>query len=335
MRIFLITLLSLIGIFVIYVIYVVSIQVTNLEYSQNRVFSKELSLKKYSTYKFDYELSLMRNYEGKLFFVSWSKENYNKIFYCNIESISEIKSIELEFGDDEIIIGEFFLQDSFIEVFNALNSSFSKFDMNGKKISEYFFPFSVNRISKLDESNYIISGWEDNNENYPIYFKIYNSKENTIRNIIFDVPNFEKYSYMSGLILDGMYFGNENYFVNLPYSINKSLVFNEHGKFEKELDLIYKEIDFKFRNATNGEVYASPHNIDPNISGYLNSNNVFYLLSQDEYRNYFVDLYNIEENKYLNSFTIKEKENKPRYIFVSDNMLYILFTKDLIIYNIN
>lgn len=207
--------------------------------------------------------------------------------------------------------------------------------MNGKKISEYFFPFSVNRISKLDESNYIISGWEDNNENYPIYFKIYNSKENTIRNIIFDVPNFEKYSYMSGLILDGMYFGNENYFVNLPYSINKSLVFNEHGKFEKELDLIYKEIDFKFRNATNGEVYASPHNIDPNISGYLNSNNVFYLLSQDEYRNYFVDLYNIEENKYLNSFTIKEKENKPRYIFVSDNMLYILFTKDLIIYNIN
>ncbi len=330
----LLAVLCILSILIISLIFFSNKTVSEIEYSQDRVITSNSPLKNSNNFVFKNELSLMKIYNDKLYFVSWTENNYNKIFYSHVDSISNIHEIELEIDKEKIIIGEFFIHDSVIEVFNKKNYTLLEFNLKGVKKSEIKLPFDISRISKIDSTEYIISGWEKNNKRFPIYYKGYNAKQNITVDISLDDPYFKEYSYMSGLILDGMYFTNEEYSLSLPYSVSRAFVFNEKIKYQKSLDLIYKKIDFKFRNASNGDVYASPQNINPNISGFLNSSNIFYLLAHDGKKNYFIDLYNIEENEYLKSYSLANTK-EPRFIAMFENQLFILYRKELEIFNIN
>ena len=115
MRVVFLLLLTNLSIVIILVVYHYNNNNPVLEYSQNRIFySKSLNANK--SYKLKNNFSLMKKLNGILYFVSWEDNDYNKIYFSDIDSISDYSYIELNVNKDKILISEYFIQDSIIEV---------------------------------------------------------------------------------------------------------------------------------------------------------------------------------------------------------------------------
>jgi hypothetical protein len=127
----------------------------------------------------------------------------------------------------------------------------------------------------------------------------------------------------------------------LPYSTNRIYVFDNEFNYKKKLDLIYNPTDFNFRYTNKkADLMVDPNNLNPNLYGYLDENDLFYILTDQSTKwnktnQCFIDIYDINNNNYISSIKIDDYNNsKPRSILIHNNKLYVLFEENLNIYNI-
>jgi hypothetical protein len=181
--------------------------------------------------------------------------------------------------------------------------------------------------------NVLFSGWD---KNYNIFFENYSVKSKKIQPNKFEDNYFLKYEN-SGISLDGFYYRNDNHVIMLPYAINRVYTFDKNLKYNGKIDLIYGELDFKFRKSEKEDLFIDPSNLNPNIAGYIDDNDKLYILTDhstkwDKSNKCFIDIYNLNTKKYEKSLKIDDYNNsKPRFIAIdnSNNKLYVLFDENL------
>lgn len=279
-------------------------------------------------------LSVMKPYDEKLYFVSWANNLKSKLFSFNLNNLNFEKEINIPVPNDSILIDNYFLDDNKKIITNKIKGSIITLDDNYKIINEFTYPKRYSRMAK-SKDQILVSGWDDN---YKIYFEKFDLKTKAIQKVQVNDSYMREYDN-TGITLDGSYYANKNYIVNLPYSVNRAFVFNKDLQFEGKIDLIYKKLDFKYRTASGGNVYPDPNNLNPNLSGFIDDNNLFYVLvnqaSKFELENKcFIDIYDIKTNTYVKSYKIGDYNgSKPRHIVIKNSKLYILFEQNINIYN--
>jgi hypothetical protein len=328
-----ITIILAISILAIFIFYFLDKDDSKLKLNKDRVY--KLSIKLEKSIDLDKKLSLMKYNDNKLYFVSWTDNNQGKLFTLNLSSNTFDKEIDLNPKLESIIISNYFIEDGKISFVNKAENSILDFDPKSKSTEISIYKKNFSRVSKRS-SNLLLSGWD---ENYNIYFEKYNIKTKKISKINFDDSYLKKYSN-NGIVLDGVYYGNEKYTVMLPYAVNRFYVFDREFNYIKGIDLIYDPLNFKFRNKDKSDIMIDPNNLHPNLSGYLNDKGMFYILTDQSTKwnkkdQCFIDIYDIEKNEYISSIKINDfNGSQPRSILTNKDKLYILFEENLNIYKI-
>lgn len=285
---------------------------------------------------FDKKYSVMKLVENNLFFVSWKEESdKRKIFKYSLQNYSFDKEINLSTKKDSILIDNYFIKKDSIIIFNKIKKSIIILNKDLIKISEKKYPKQFSRATNFGK-NILISGW---NDKFEIYFEKLDLKNNSIAKVVFDDKYSTEYEN-TGITLDGFYYDNNNYYVNLPYSINRAFIFNNKFENISKLDLIYNKLDYAYRKSSKGDVFPDPNNLNPNLSGFLDKKNYFYILTDtstkfDNFNKCYIDIYNLLENKYIKSIQIKDYlGSKPRHFVYRNNEFIVLYDKNLIFYKI-
>ena len=327
LKIIIIMVISIISIFIFFII---NQSKNKLKLNTERKIQKTLILD--NSIKLDKRLSVMKLYQNRLFFVSWTKDNQGKIFRFNLSNNKFEKEINFNKIGGKLLIETYFIENDSIIFYNQLNNSMVFSDFNAKKINEVIYPKRFSRLIKF-EDNVLFSGWD---KNYNIFFENYNIKSKEIQPNKFEDDYFSKYEN-SGISLDGFYYKNSNHVIMLPYAINRVYTFDKHLKYNGKIDLIYGELDFKFRKSEKADLFIDPSNLSPNIAGYIDDNDKLYILTDhstkwDKSNKCFIDIYNLNTKKYEKSLKIDDYNNsKPRFIAIDNlnNKLYVLFDENL------
>lgn len=329
-----ITIILGISILAIFMFYLFNNDDSILTLNQERVYKKSIKLEK--TILLDKKLSLMKYNNNLLYFVSWTDNNQGKLFSFNLKNYKFEKEIDLNPKLESLIINSYYIEGENISFFNKANKSIINFDPKTKLRSTTILDENFSRISKRN-SDLLVSGWDDD---YNIYFEKYNIKTKIASKINIQDDYFSMYEN-SGISLDGIYYENEKYTIMLPYSINRVYIFNNESNYIKKLDLIYNPTTFKFRHTKDkSDLMVNPNNLNPNLCGYLDEKDMFYILTDqstkwNKINQCYIDIYDINNNKYVNSIKIDDFNNSaPRSILINKNKLYVLFEENLNIYNI-
>lgn len=308
----------------------------NIQLSLNtpREINKELKL--YKSISFKKRLSLMKENNDNLFFVCWENGEQGKLYNYDLIR-NQLKKYDFNKNDSLFIIGDFLLENNFVFLHDKLKNRIIKINLNNPKEYKnvYNYPKDFTRLGKAD-NNFIISGWD---KNYNIFFEKYSLDKDSISRISVSDSYLNKYK-KTGISLDGKYYTNNTNTVMIPYSVNKIFKFDENLNYINGIDLIYGETEFKFRENDKTNIYTDPNNLNPNLSGFLSSKNYLYILTDESTQfntmnKCFIDIYDVNNNKYLESFKINDfNQKKPRYITMYNDYILILFDNNLNFYKI-
>ena len=184
LKIIIIMVISIISIFIFFII---NQSKNKLKLNTERKIQKTLILD--NSIKLDKRLSVMKLYQNRLFFVSWTKDNQGKIFRFNLSNNKFEKEINFNKIGGKLLIETYFIENDSIIFYNQLNNSMVFSDFNAKKINEVIYPKRFSRLIKF-EDNVLFSGWD---KNYNIFFENYNIKSKEIQPNKFEDDYFSKY----------------------------------------------------------------------------------------------------------------------------------------------
>lgn len=334
-KIFKISIILGISILSIFAFYLLNKDDSKLSLNQERIFKHSINLEK--SIPLDKKLSLMKYNNNQLYFVSWTDNNQGKLFSLNLQNYKFEPEVDLNPELESIIINNYYIENGNISYINKASKSIISFDPKSKLKSTTIYNKNFSRISKTG-SNLLVSGWDDN---YNMYFEKYNIKTKATSEVKVQDNYFSEYKN-NGIALDGVYYENEKYTILLPYAINRAYIFDHDFNYNRKLDLIFDKTAFKFRYTKDkSDLMVDPNNLNPNLSGFLDKNDLFYILTDQSTKwnnrnQCYIDIYDVNNDKYLNSIKIGDYNNsKPRSILINNNKLYVLFEENLNIYNIN
>lgn len=299
-----------------------------LELNTERNIEKQLTLEE--VLKVDKRLSVMRVVSDNLYFVSWSKGNEGKLFDYSLSPLSYIREIDLNIDNDpSMIIGIYNIDGDTLYFHDKMKNSIVKALYNKEvKIEEvYKYPKQFQRMSDNSNNSFIVSGW---NKDYEVYFDRFDYKTKKITNIDVKDQYIDVYDN-SGITLDGVYYSNEKYSVLLPYGVNRVYLFDRNFSYKGKMNLIYGKLDFEYRDSNNEEIYVDPNNLYPNLSAFVDKENKLYILTDhstqwDSSNKCFIDVYNLDNRKYIESYKIDDYEgSKPRHIVKYKDYIIVLF----------
>lgn len=304
-----------------------------IELVQERNINKQLVLIK--SIKFENMLGMMKKTRNDIAFACYDNVDRNSIFYFDTITKKIRKKIELNIPIEEIVVDNYFYSKNGLFIVNSIDGTFLKISEDGNVTEKFKYPKKFFRVDNRDDL-FLISGWD---KNFNLFHEKFNFSLKKISKIAFEDDYLKKYK-SNGIALDGAYYSNDNFIVNMPYSVNRIYIFNKSLEYTNKMDFIYNPVTFKIRNGENGNIYPDPNNLNPNKHAYLDSNNIFYcLLSEstkwDKSNKCFIDIYDLKNKKYKESIKVVDFENsEPREIIVDGDRIYILFKTSLNIYSI-
>ncbi|WP_124019569.1 hypothetical protein [Flavobacterium sp. HTF] len=319
----------------IFIFYLLNKDESKLSLNQNRVFKDTLKLEK--SISLDKKLSLMKFKNNHLYFLSWTDNNQGKLFSLDLVDNNFDPEIDLTDNLESFIINNYFIENGKISYIIKADKSLRSYDLQSKLKSAAFYKKNFARVSKRN-SKMLVSGWDNN---YKIFFEKYDLQTKEVVKLDIDDDYLSEYNN-TGIALDGVYYDNERNSVMLPYSINRAYVFDNKYNYRGKVDLIFNKIAFNFRYSQDKkELMVDPNNLNPNLSGYLSQNDIFYVLTDQSTKwnnmnQCYIDSYEVNKNEYLSSFKIDDYNNsKPRSIVINGDKVYVLFEENLNIYSIH
>ncbi|MCF8328710.1 MAG: hypothetical protein K9I37_00080 [Crocinitomicaceae bacterium] len=302
-----------------------------IELVQKRNINKQLVLIK--SIKFENILGMMKKTKNDITFACFDNVDGNSIFYFDTIRKKIRKKIELNIPIEKIVVDNYFYSKHGLFIVNSINGTLLKISSDGNIIEKFTYPKKFFRVDNRDDL-FLISGWD---KNFNLFHEKFNFSLKKISKIVFEDDYLKKYK-SNGIALDGAYFSNDYFTVNMPYSVNRIYIFNENFNYTNKMDLIYNPITFKIRNGEDGNIYPDPNNLNPNKHAYLDSTNIFYCLLNestkwDKSNKCYIDIYDLKNKKYKESIKVVDFANsEPREIIVAGNRIYILFKSSLNIY---
>lgn len=290
------------------------------------------SLKLLSEIQLNDKYSQIKIFNNTIYLVNSTDKEKNNIY----KYISKDKSFKLEFNlDKNSIVGGYFINDSNKLFFKDNDSNKLKITTNNKTIYEKEFEIIANRLLMINENSLIITTW--NTDYKPLFYK-YHIKSNLLEETKVNPVIYNKLKY-PGLELDGKLIHNNKFIYLIPYGQNLVLVFDKEINFVKSFELNFKKIDFNIIKSSN-QTLIDPNNIYPNFSAVADDNYIYILTNKtgeiDDRKDYYIDLYNVKNDKYEKSFKLKNTEsNPPKEIALDKENIYILNEKTITIYGKN
>lgn len=290
-----------------------------LELNQTRILSDNLKL--LETIDAGKKVSLIKEFNDSIYFVSWSKNNQGILF-----NLITNKENNLNVHTDSLLIGDYFIEtDNNLVVHNKLKNELLKIDASGKLYNFEKMPIRISRLYKND-SIYLLTDWD---KNYKFRRFKFNPINNNLKPLEFKDEYFNEYD-LSGIALDGFFYDNEHFIVNLPFSLNCAYVFNKSFDLVKRVDFIYNKNEFNYQVTSQGQLVLDSNNIHPNLSGAVDSRKLYVLVdagtTSKRGNKYYIDIYNIESGQYIESYEVEKfNGNKPSYFIIKENHMYLSF----------
>ncbi len=281
----------------------------------------------------EHQYSVIKEYEGSIYAITWDENFKNILYQFNKESLQVEKEFKLSPDILTFKIDDYFIFKDSIIILNKDLNEILTMNRNFQTTRKFKFPTYGSRII-VKNNKILYSDWDDS---FKLYYKHINNNVVSADLKIDDVLISE---YGSGIIYDGYFSQNEVYAVALPYSANKAIVFDQHLNYLKKIQLRYEDLDFQFVKASNGDVYPSPNNLNPNLSGFVDADSLLYVLMTqsvqfDTKDKCFIDVYSIETGKYLHSFHVPDLNGSaPRSFIKQGNQFVILYDKNIAIFKI-
>lgn len=293
-------------------------------YEHGEVLSK-ISLKgKYSQIK---------EYNNNIFLLKIEDDGTNKILKYFPKNNSFKTEYEL---DKKTIVGNYYINsNSNMFFFKDNYSGELKIKKNNKKLHNKKLDLVSNRSVMINDSIILLTTW--NNSYTPLYYKL-NINSNLLENINVNPNVYKKFKY-PGIELDGMIIYNNNFIYLIPYGQNLVLIFDKKIDFVKSFNLNFESSNFEVVKSEK-QTLIDPNNIYPNFSAAVDDSYIYILTNEtgkfEDNENYFIDIYDVNTNKYKRSIKIKDVEkNIPKEIAVNSDNIYVLNEKNITVYEKN
>ncbi|MFZ4928313.1 hypothetical protein [Chryseobacterium sp. Mn2064] len=288
------------------------------------------SLKTIQKLELGNQYDIIKILNDSLFFISWTKENQGNLYQFNSDKNTIEKYASLK---KELIIGNYFrINDNEFLIVNNAKKQLLIFGNNGELKKTYNVDTPIAR-GVLSNNLFLFTSWGDDLILKFYEYDLTNGRLKQIQN-----KTFEDSRKNSGVLYDGVLKMMGNKIALIPYAANEVLFFDSDFKFTDKLKLISQETEFKLTKMKNGEMMVDPNNLYPNIYADIYGENLYILTNEsgvwDSKDKYYVDVYNIQEKKYLYSYYIDDNTIRPREITVRKNQLYVLGKDKLNIYEI-
>lgn len=296
-----------------------------------RIFNKELIEKE--SFEIDKSLVLMEKFDQSLYFSSWSDAVIYRYNINNGEFIEQIGN-KGEGPKENLLISGYEVNDSSYFTIDDRKYSLQHVSLEDSLIYFYKHPKRIIRAVKM-KNKYLFLDWDSD---YNIILDKFNLSDESIDRVSIDDAEVLETKY-SGLVYDGFFINNDKYATYISYSNDKIICFNNNLDYIKSMDMIYEVPDSKWEVLADGNLYPSEDNLTPTKDAYLDRNNNLYILSKltdlNDSDNRIIDVYNVDESKYLYSLnTNKIDGSYPEEILVSNNLLYALYPKSIVIFSI-
>ncbi|MAU14358.1 MAG: hypothetical protein CMH46_02325 [Muricauda sp.] len=267
------------------------------------------------------KVSLVKQFNDSIYFISWSKSGQGKLF-----QLSNNKEIDFNRYTDSLLIGDYFIsKNNTFTIYNKLKNDLLQINSDDKLLYKSNAPIRLSRLFKKDYI-YFITDWD---ENYRFRRFKFNFEDNDLEQLEFNDSYLNEYE-LSGIALDGFFYHNDDYILNLPFSLNCAYLYDKDFNLIKRIDFIYKKNEFNYQVTPEGQLILDSNNIHPNLSGAVDASNLYVLIdagttSKNNY-NFLIDVYNIESGEYIRSYEIeKYRGDKPSYFVIKNSQLYLSF----------
>ena len=276
------------------------------------------------------QYDVIKSIRDSIFLISWKKPNKGNLYFYDKQN----KQVNKYFAvGKNVLIGDYYenLEEDFI-ILSKTEEELLKTNRNGKITETIDLKTSISRGILLKNNFYFVGYGDDVN------MKFYKNDLES-KNII-EIKNkiFSKNEKNTGIIYDGVLKHNNDQIILTPYAKNEVLLFDSDFKFKSKMNLINKDIEYKFTKMQNGDVLPDLNNIYPNIFSDVNNHKLYVLTNDfglwDIKDNYYIDVYDTKSQKYIISYPINDKDIFPREILVLENIIYILGKDKLNIYEI-
>lgn len=301
---------------------------TKIKLTVDRKLEKKLILlqKKDLNSKYD----LIKIFNDSIFLISWQKENSGKIFTFDDKDLKVRQHITLA---DKMAISNYYKNDkNNFTILNTINKNILKINREGEILKYSNIDVPISRGVLLGEK-LLFTTWGKDLKLKLYSYNLTTKQTSLIQNKVFpqDVTN-------TGIIYDGVLKHENNQIILIPYSKNEVLFFDENFRYKSKMKLINHEVDFKFIKLKSGELMPDPKNQYPNIYSDVYENKLYVLTNEfgfwDNKDTYYIDVYDIINKEYINSYIIADPTILPREILVKDNNIYILGKNKLNIYEV-
>lgn len=298
---------------------------------QDRVINEKLIENK--SISLDRVLGLMKLSNNQITLACWGPVDRNALFTLD-DQYNIKKWIDIDISKDSIVVDNYFFSNGNVYIINSLDGSIMNLDSNGFVKEKYSYPKAFFRIENRNDL-FLISGWDSK---YNLFHEKFKFETKEAHKVLFNDSYLNEYK-INGIALDGNYYSNDKITVNLPYAVNRLYLFNDVFEYEGSMNLNYNKLPYNYRSGRDGEIVPDPNNLLPNTNAFLDSNNLFYILTNqatkwNKENQFFIDIYDLNKKKYVESIKIDDyKGETPREFVLHDNKVYVLFKSHLVIYS--
>ena len=187
-----------------------------------------------------------------------------------------------------------------------------------------FFQFSV-----LSENICYLSSQKNDNHKNSLEFKKASLVDNNIQDIVVNKDSYFKNQFINHAY-QGEFCSNKNYAIYYPLYGGKLIIFSNNFNdvdFLKTVDNT-KKAKAKRVNVGNYSVMQTNKDKYIYINARLNNQDNLYLLnSVSDSKHFYIDIYDINNKNYINSYKIPILNNqKPKDFIVIDKQLFLLYS---------